>query len=242
MLLPPPHMHLQGRQPRRSLWLPVGTKHLSGGRQSTGSHAKEEGRVATGHGSTQPAEQKPTVQHKARGKDAHEAGTHLGNREGAANAASTARKPRAACTSRSLERKKHNSQGTETASGKWRQAKRNGMGKETREAKQGKAKNGKQRSNWKQSQQTYSEQERNACSKEQDHAKKAAGKTKNTQIGNKDNAKQKKKSLQKKIKIKKKTKQNKEWKRSKVKRGWEIQEESQWIQYTSMAKQRILAK
>ena len=94
MLLPPPHMHLQGRQPRRSLWLPVGTKHLSGGRQSTGSHAKEEGRVATGHGSTQPAEQKPPGQHKARGKDAHEAGTHLGNREGAANAASTAQKPR----------------------------------------------------------------------------------------------------------------------------------------------------
>ena len=49
------------------------------GEQSTGSHAKEEGRVATGHGSTQPAEEKPTVQHKARGKDAHEAGTHLGN-------------------------------------------------------------------------------------------------------------------------------------------------------------------
>ena len=76
------------------------------------------------------------------------------------------------------------------------------MGKETREAKQGKAKNGKQ------SQQTYSEQERNACSKEQDHAKKGDGKTKNPQIGNKDNAKQTKTSLQKKIKIKKK-RQNK---------------------------------
>jgi len=94
MLLPPPHMHLQGRQPRRRLSLPAGTKHLSGGRQSTASHAKEDGRVATGHGSTQPAEEKPTGQHKARGKDAHEAWTHLGNPEGAANAASTAQTPR----------------------------------------------------------------------------------------------------------------------------------------------------
>ena len=80
------------------------------------------------------------------------------------------------------------------------------MGKETREAKQGKAKNGKQRSNWKQSQETYSEQERNACSKEQDHAKKAAGKTKNPQIGNKDNAKQTKKLTTEKNKNKKKDK------------------------------------
>ena len=87
-------MSLQGRQPRRSLRLPGRTKHLSAGRQSTCAHAKDEVRVATGHGSSQTAEEKQPVHHKGGGKDAHEAWTHLGNREGAANASSTAGKPR----------------------------------------------------------------------------------------------------------------------------------------------------
>ena len=68
MLLPPAEMQPQGRQPRRSLRLPIRTKQLSGGRQSTCSHGKEEVRGATGHGSSQPSEekQKGTTREEAR--------------------------------------------------------------------------------------------------------------------------------------------------------------------------------
>jgi len=44
--------------------------------ESPPGHAKEEERVATGHGSTQPSDEQPEDHPQGRSKDTQEAGTH----------------------------------------------------------------------------------------------------------------------------------------------------------------------